>query len=277
MLTLFFAVSILAPSAKRYNPKYIYFALWVTAAVIPVRIKFRDPHGLAGASNAGWCRGDDWHDYALKDASGHPLVPHSEWFCTRLADSIGVSCPPCRVIEENPNSFIFGSRWEGGIPPADIIEIINRGDLQKDAASSLLSRILAFDHFVHNIDRSTSNVVVRNTKYSNVIMAIDFDNAWLRHSFPLPALPLSKQSNTIWFHEYMKDVIGDYVQMDDVNAILDGLMAVQPGQVESIINEHPDVWLPTNLRSQVLSWWASKERFERIEAIRKGIGNGSYL
>jgi hypothetical protein len=246
-------------------------------AVIPVRIKIRDPHGLAGASHVGWCRGDDWQDYALKDASVHPSVPHSEWFCTKLAEAIGVPCPPCCVIEESPTSFIFGSRWEGGVQTADLIELINRGDLPRDAASSLLSRFLAFDHFVHNIDRSASNVLVRNTKYSHVIMAIDFDKAWLYHGVPLPALPLARETNTRWFHECMKGVIGDYVQMEDVNAILDGLIAVQPDQVETIIKGHPDEWLPTNLRNQVLSWWASQAKFERIEAIREGIGNGSYL
>jgi hypothetical protein len=266
----------LAPSTKQYNRK-CKWALEVKAAVFPVRIKWRDPIGLGGANNAGSCRGDDGQYYVLKDGSVHALTPHNEWFCTKLADTIGVACPPCAIIEESDGKTLFGSRWEGGVSPDDCWEVIGRGDIPTDSAFASLSRILAFDHFIYNKDRSTANYVVRSSFNSHVLMAIDFDDAWLRNGFALPNPPFLQLNNTRYFANYLKQRIGDYVLMEEVNFILDRLKQVTADKVEEILNLQPDDWLPIDLRNQVLSWWASKEMFDRIEVIRKGIGDGSFL
>lgn len=247
------------------------------AVLFPIRIKWRDPVGLGGANNAGSCRGDDGNDYVLKDRSVHFLTPHNEWFCTKLADAIGIACPPCAVLEESSGRKFFGSRWEGGALTDDCWEVIGRGDIPHDSAFASLSRILAFDHFVYNKDRSTANYVVRPSVNSHVIMAIDFDDAWLRNGFPLPDPPFSHQSNTRYFVDYLRQRIGDYIILDEVNLILDRIKQVAPDKVEEILKLQPDDWLPTDLRNQVLSWWASQAMFDRIEAIRKGIGDGSFL
>jgi hypothetical protein len=86
-----------------------------------LRIEWRDPIGLGSQDSAGGCRCDDGVEYALKDGRHHPQTPHNEWFCTRLAESVGIACPPCAVVEDEDEDergeFLFGSRWEGGVAP----------------------------------------------------------------------------------------------------------------------------------------------------------------
>jgi len=67
--------------------------------LIPLRIRWADPVGLGSADAAGVVRCDDGCEYAVKDDSKHPRTMHSEWFCSRLAEIIGIAVPPFRVIE----------------------------------------------------------------------------------------------------------------------------------------------------------------------------------
>jgi hypothetical protein len=76
-----------------------------------------DPPGLASADCPAICGCDDSCDYAIKDTHTHPLVPHSEWFCTRLADLVGIAGPECQILEMPDGTLVFGSRWEGGTLP----------------------------------------------------------------------------------------------------------------------------------------------------------------
>jgi hypothetical protein len=271
-----FILFISTPSAKQCTVLAINQVLGIVA-VFPVRIKWRDPIGLGGANNCGSCRGDDGHDYVLKDSRVHPLTPHNEWFCTKLAEEIGVACPPCAIIHEDDGNEIFGSRWEGGVTNEDCCDLIGKGGIPADSAFASLSRILAFDHFIYNKDRSTANYIVRNSKSRHVIMAIDFDDAWLRNGFPLPDAPFHRDANTRYYVGYLKQRIGEYVMMHEVNSILDRLSQVSVGTVGGIIASQPDNWLSTDLRKEVLSWWASQAMFDRIEAIRRGIGDGTFL
>src|SRR3546814_20573039 len=60
-------------------------------------------------------RCDDGCVYAIKDGGQNPLVPHSEWLCTHLAEHLGIAAPTCKIVEMPDRSIVFGSRWEGGV------------------------------------------------------------------------------------------------------------------------------------------------------------------
>jgi hypothetical protein len=76
----------------------------------PLRILWSDPNRLASADAAGVVRCDDGCDYVIKDDTKHEKTMHSEWFCSRLADAIGIAVPPYQLIERPDGSLVFGSR-----------------------------------------------------------------------------------------------------------------------------------------------------------------------
>lgn len=241
------------------------------------RIRWRDPNGLAGVDGAGVCSCDDGVFYAIKDRDSHPAIPHSEWFCTKLAEAVGVVCPPCTILDDENGKDYFGSRWEGGVSSDRWWDAVRNGDVSLDSVAPFLSRVLAFDHFVHNEDRHLGNYILRDTPYEPIMLAIDFSRAWLYHDFPLPDLPFSATDNTRYTARYLRAHIGDYVNMAEVHRVLDRIKQIPTQHAQDVIAQHPESWLPADLRDEVLTWWDSNERLDRIEAIRKGIGDGTFL
>jgi hypothetical protein len=245
--------------------------------LFPPKIISRDPNGLAGVDSAGFCHCDDGADYALKDGDGHPAIPHCEWFCTKLAETVGIICPPCTIVEDLNGKTFFGSRWEGGVSNERWWDAVRNGDMDFDNVAAFLSRVLAFDHFVHNDDRHLGNYIVRDSKSDPIMLALDFSRAWLYHDFPLPGLPFSASDNTLSTARMLRSHIGDYVIMPEVHRVLDRIQQIPTQNAHELIEQHPESWLPDDLKKQVLAWWDSNDRLERIEIIRKGIGDGTFL
>lgn len=148
-----------------------------------LKIKWRDPRGLAGIDAAGVCRCEDGADYVLKDGAADPLTPHNEWFSTHLAQAVKIVCPPCAIIEDEHGNLLFGSRWEGGVSSSSWLSMVHRGELNKTDIAAPLSRILAFDYFIQNGDRHLDNYIVRGQRNGHLIMAIDFSRSWCFEGF----------------------------------------------------------------------------------------------
>jgi hypothetical protein len=142
-----------------------------------------DPPGLGTADCPAICGCDDSCDYAMKDDHSHPLVPHSEWFCTRLGGLIGIPAPECQVLEMPDGKLVFGSRWEGGVlasggaQAAWIVEVQN-GNIPLSGLRIPLSRIYAFDLFIHNPDRHGGNFLVHEQHKGYALLAFDYSRAW---------------------------------------------------------------------------------------------------
>jgi hypothetical protein len=68
-----------------------------------------------------------------------------------------------------------------------------------------------------------------------------------------------------------------YVTVDSTKEILDRLDAVTAVDVAGIIVSHPQLWLTEAEKERILTWWASHARKDRIDGIRKGIKDGTYL
>jgi hypothetical protein len=84
---------------------------------IPVEVRYCIPLNVS-ADCGQVCRCDDGCDYVIKDGKtggSKPATPHSEWFCTQLAETIGIASPGCKIVKMADGTLAFGSRWEGGI------------------------------------------------------------------------------------------------------------------------------------------------------------------
>jgi hypothetical protein len=65
--------------------------------------------------------------------------------------------------------------------------------------------------------------------------------------------------------------------MTEVIKVLNGLSAVKSSDISYILDQQPVKWLTKAKKNDIVAWWKSPARRARIEAIGKGIGDGSYL
>jgi hypothetical protein len=262
---------------------------------IPVRATRIDPSGLGTADCRLVCRGDDGCDYAIKDPSLATVVPnsdgasipHSEWFCTCLGELIGVRAPPCHVIEMPDGKLVFGSLWQGGVleNKTPWWDLVKSGAIALADIAPILSRIYAFDHFVHNIDRHLNNFLPIRQKNSVALLAYDYSRAWLVLGVPLPellpSLPFDTTDpfeKTVKAQRELSSYLGaKYISADDVSALLKKVEKVTKTQIERIIVGHPAGWLTPIQRASIRKWWKSKAMKDRLQKIDGGIRNGSYL
>lgn len=169
---------------------------------LAVKVVWEDPKNL-GADCARICRCDDSCEYAVKDGSKDPLLPYAEWFCTHLAELLGIASPACAILEFPDGSTAFGSRWEiGALPMAPPntaphwVQLLSSGAINIDDLKPAFSRIYAFDNFIHNHDRHANNFLFRSGLTRYAVLAMDYSRAWTHHGIPLPALPFDTSNSS---------------------------------------------------------------------------------
>ena len=244
--------------------------------LIPIRIRWTDPVGLASADAVGVVHCDDGCDYAIKDDSRRPKTMHSEWFCSQLAETIGIAVPPFKVIQRSDGTLVFGSRWEGGVPNEQWYEMIANGTLRFEDVKDVLANVFAFDNFIHNGDRHCRNYIVRPQRNGHALLAPDYSRAWFSNGFPLPALPLVGQ-NTVNASRWITAKFGAYISTASTQDALDKLESVSDKHVSSIIKSHPQSWIAAPEADSIVAWWSSPARKQRLDGIRQGIKDGTYL
>jgi len=235
-----------------------------------------DPAGINTATCETFCRCDDGSDYAIKRQFPFPLTPHNEWFCTHVGEKAGLASPPCRIVDVN-GEMCFGSRWETGNEHVDWWVRARAGEIDFNHLAPTISRIFAFDLFVHNTDRHMTNYIVREQRLGHSVLSYDYSEAWLHHGWPIPDLPMPPDCNTIKNMRYLRQTFGDFIQKLDVEAILNGVRAINDLQIVKLIGDHPPAWLPSEKKIQIVRWWNGPEMSARLNNIEKGISDGSYF
>jgi hypothetical protein len=250
--------------------------------LIEIGVDWCGPANLGTADCAQICHCHDGQDYAIKKnqddpnhAGGLILTPHNEYFCYRLGHIVGLAAPVARLVRL-PDGLWFGSRWEGGSIDLWWEQMIS-GTLDKTPLLPTLAKIYAFDLFVYNIDRHAKNYIVRHQHFGPSILAFDYSRAWTFQGFPLPDLPMDEYENTVSNQRYFSQYFGRYVTEDACASVLDALTEVTTRQIDQILNEQPTEWLPQGTRNAIIYWWDSADRLARIESIRLGIRDGTYL
>lgn len=228
------------------------------------------------------CRCDDGLDYFVKDGKAVPTLPHAEWFCTRLAETLGLAGPPCAVLEMLDGTLAFGSRCEGGVlqPNEHWWEKVARNEIPLADIRVPLSRIYAFDHFVHNDDRHLTNYLVRAQSQGHALLAFDYSKAWVVNQFPLPPLPFdinNGRERTVNAQRWLTGFFGPYLDLNEAELFLEKIKTIPVAQVQRIIDEHPVSWLPLKVKAEILDWWGNGGMAARVDDIITGIKNGNYL
>jgi hypothetical protein len=241
---------------------------------LPVRAKRSNP--MTGSADCKQvCRCDDGCDYAIKEAAVLPTMPHNEWFCAKLAERVGIGTPTCRIVDVQ-GIECFGSRWEAG-EESDWWNRAFAGPISFPDLAPGISRVFAFDLFVHNEDRHLNNYFVQKQRIGYAVLAMDFGRAWLFSGMPPPPLPMAPAANTIGDLRKLLRLFGPFIDSAETDDVCDRLATVTDSEVAGIIASHPSVWINTAQKDQILSWWRSPERQNRITTIRNGIKDGSLL
>jgi hypothetical protein len=178
-------------------------------------------------------------------------------------------------------STAFGSRWEGGVVAMPQgWNLVQAGTITLASISGVLSKMYAFDHFVHNYDRHGKNFLFRQQAKGYAVLAFDYSRAWTFHGFPLPALPFNltdPSEKTVRFQRQISTYVGKYIDNVACKEILAKIDSITERSIKTIIESHPSSWLPEDKKQSILAWWNSAERPKRIAGIVEGIENGTYL
>jgi hypothetical protein len=256
------------------------------ATLFPItrKVVWVDPAGLGTLDAKQLARCNDGCEYFIKDDSKRPLMRHAEWFCTRLAERVGISGPPCEIVELSDGTLAFGSRCEGGVippPPApQWWDRVRSGEIPLADIRVALTRIYAFDHFIHNEDRHGLNFLGRQQQHGYSLLAFDYSRSWTYHGFPLPNLPfdpLDPNERTVNVQRQLTALFGPYVDPVEARQFLDTIKHLPVTIILDIISSHPKDWLPASKKKAIIKWWKSSGRADRLEQIAKGIENGTYL
>jgi hypothetical protein len=244
--------------------------------LFPVRARACEPANLGSADAAFICRCDDGSDYAIKIAGKpSPTTPHTEWLCAHLAELVGLATPPCKVVVMPDNSHTFGSRWETG-EVKNWVAQMQAGTIAIDDVKEPISRLFAFDLFVHNGDRHAGNFFFRQQKRGYSLIVMDHSRAWFFNGFPCPALPLPNDCNTMRVHRELCRLFNGIFVESEASSVINAIRKVTDKQISRIISDHPDDWLTADQRNAIMDWGSSNMRDERLDQILDGITNGTY-
>ncbi len=251
--------------------------------VFAIRAVSCRPVDLGSCDTGQICRCEDGCDYVIKDTIGGaaPLLPHAEWFCSQLSDAAHIAVPPHKVILLPDKSHVFGSRWSGGvIKPVHgghWFERVQDGRIDFKYASSVLSRVYAFDQFIHNPDRHLLNLLAHDQVDGFALLAMDYSRAWIINGFPLPRTPLPF-CNTVKAQRWLRQLWGkDYINQQDVQEALENIQGIPVTRIRRIFDEEPNDWLPSSTKQAILKWWNSADMLARLKSIAAGVENGTYL
>lgn len=247
----------------------------------PVRVSFTLPDDLGTADAPKLCRGSDGCDYVVKDKSIHAAIPHSEWFCSQLGEQVGIPAPVHKIMDLGGGVMAFGSRWHGGaLSPDGVVpwyERVSTGELSLTDVSSALSRIYAFDQFIHNEDRHTGNLLVVPQYLGHAVLAFDYSQAWLCFGFPLSPPPLPRCQTVDVQRRLAVIWNGCYVDASIVKETCNAIASLPLVNIQQIMASHPNDWLPEGDRQAIASWWGSDDMTLRLNQIVEGVENGSCL
>jgi hypothetical protein len=79
--------------------------------LFPLKAIWCGPHGLGSVDCVDGCFCENGHGYVIKTDNPHALVPHSEWFCSHLAQRCGLHGPGFAAVEHTNGNVWFGSQW----------------------------------------------------------------------------------------------------------------------------------------------------------------------
>jgi hypothetical protein len=241
----------------------------------PVRLVSIDPPNLASVDAAWFGTGDNGLDYCVKTIEKTPHAPAAELICYRLAGFCNLAVPQFDLVEVPGGTVAFGSVWDGSAANQQASFQVLQGQTTGKEVARTLSRIYAFDLFVHNVDRHPGNYLcVGGRGPGHAIKAYDFSRAFTTHGWPLPSLPMDPSMHTVQTYRNLRRI--HLFELSEALGVLKKMREIPVAAFKVLIESLPDRWLAAKTRKQVIKWWAV-DRATRIDRITGGLKDGSFL
>lgn len=200
------------------------------------------------------------HRWLCKGQGKHPLLPVTEWLCSRLAMVCGLPVPQVAAVElaTRPGEYYFGSQWQGGA--LEFLQV--RGRISN---SSVFAKTHALDLFVHNTDRHRGNYLYLDLAGEVVARVIDFSHSLLVMGWPLPSLPMAICNTTIELPYLLAEDPVSYTRPD---GILNAIDALSPDWMQTSLDLMPTAWLDQSGREILDDWWRGSARQQRLDSAK---------
>lgn len=244
----------------------------------PLEITATLPRNPTSACLTAWVVAEDGQYYCIKDQSRDPLLPCSEWVCSRLAQACHIAVPEFKRLRTERGLYVFGSRQESGVvEQLDAPTFLKalKGEFEVDGLASRLSAFYAFDIFIHNTDRHFGNYLLRCVGRKYVLMSIDFSHAFLYHGLPPADVLLPSESLTV--KVYRKVEIYQPFSLDVALGCLNKIKSLPADFMDGIFYEMPLSWIDDSLKQKLRAWWSGPARSQRVSAIERGLINGALF
>lgn len=217
--------------------------------------------------------GIDGKKYAVKrvcEQDNNCLIPASELFCYELARTIFLPVPYYEIVKLKDNELAFGSVWEGGVDFDDALTRVLMGEIETNNPKLILSKIYAFDLFVNNTDRHFNNYLVCLKHEKHSIIAFDFSMAWYAGVDPFGYQALNPEYDTYQHHKIIK-ASKHYFDAELAKNTLTEIDKISIDKIEQILRLMPDSWFSMQQRQEVVAWWDSSAKTERITRLKTEI------
>ncbi len=242
--------------------------------LIPHRFSLKLPPPN-GADIAFCCISDMQTFYCKEDKNGR-AIRATEMIATRLAGEVGILTPHCSVMEDQNTDTYFGS-----LAPASLAAdfevrayLTTVPNFEIGAPDPWLGRYLsalyAFDLFIANPDRASSNFLMAAT--DRQICAYDFASAdlkkWAAGHFSIVG------TNTLSLGRLLRKIHG--FDLEAALAMVKLLEAIPAKVIRRFIGELPKDWLNENEGERLSEGWENGME-SRLAALSAGLRNGSLL
>lgn len=220
--------------------------------------------------------------YYCKSDSRGLSVCATDWFYSKLASHVGIPIPDfSQILNPENGELLFGSRQAPGTAEAFEVQVFlttkaNFDPVVGDPYSWVgpyLSRVYAFDLLVGNPDRQLCNFLLVRHGNQKRLLAFDFASSQLILDNPAhfaiartQTLLVGKRLRKLWQFDVQSAI-----------EILQWIEAVPISQIESILSSLPDEWITEVQRGQIYEQWSGGAVTERVDALIRGLRDGSLL
>lgn len=219
--------------------------------------------------------------YCKSDQNGQGVCA-TEWFYTSLASLLGIAVPDFVQIRNPENGeLLFGSKESWGTADRFEVETLLTTPPNADPAigdpypwlSSYLSRLYAFDLLIGNGDRHLANYLLVRGQAGRQLLAFDFASAELE-SGAISHFAIA-ESRTLFVGRQLRKL--RVFDGRSAAQLINQAHAIPLADIEAILTGIPAEWLSNERRGRVYEQWSTGNVADRLEALQRGLTDGSLL
>lgn len=249
-----------------------------------------------GVTTPQFFRADDQKVYVVKLQNNRlgPKVLVNEFLAAKLGKVMGLCFPNSGIIEINeetlqnqcpltPEASLgrhFASEY------LEHAEYVGKHNLYKGINTAEMAGVMLFDHIFHNADRANNrkNLLIHQEDAGYKIYAIDNSHLFGSGKWTLESLNRLSTKIKIYYRYNFGLLLQDCLSPQDFLPYLDKIIKFINEDIEAIVEEIPNEWLPNDSERQGLIQYINMRRNMAEEIwetlckyIPKGRGGGRWL